>query len=226
MIQTELNQKATSLPSPIPSPDINAPSPEPDDNDFNIPNEKNFYNPNGTFGSFLNDGPLPFDVSEFYRESPPLPSNSQIPVLQTQESQPGAPLNDFYNSLIPSKLEAYNPAMGYADPYKQPPLPAVETSVNVTQHYVSSIPPPPPTQPAPPLEFFPPLPSASTSMSNDDYSWNDWPIETPISPPYNERKSHGETIEYIEESMRDIDSSLNDIDHRQLFGADLESNGE
>lgn len=162
-------------------------------------------------------------MNEIYRESPPLPSNSQIPVLQSQESQPGAPLNDFYNSLIPSELDAYNPAMGYTDPYKQPPLPGAEPSVNVSQHYVSSIPPPPPSQPAPTLEFFPPLPSTS---SNDDYVWNDWMNETPISPPFNERKSHGETIEYIEASLGDIDSSLNDIDHRQLlFGADLESKG-
>ena len=229
-IQSELNQKATNLPSPIPSPDINAPSPEPDDNDFNLPSEINFYNPNGTFGSFLSDGPLPFDVNEFYRESPPLPSNSQIPVLQAQESQQstGAPLHDFYNSLIPSKLDTYNPVMSFADPYKQPPLPAVEPSNNSTPSYVCSIPPPPPpSQPASSVDFFS-VPSSSASMNtpSDEYPpWNDW-IDTPISPPSYERKALGDTIEYIEESLREIDSSLNDIDHRQVFGADLDSKGE
>lgn len=147
-------------------------------------------------------------------------NNSHIPVLHGQDQQGTAPLNDFYNSLIPSKLDSYNPAMGFIDPYKQPPLPGTESTLSMPQHFVSSIPPPPPSQPAPPMDFFPPLPSASTS---DDYPWNDW-IETPISPPSYERKAVGETVEYIEESLRDIGSSLNDIDHRQLF-PDLDTKG-
>lgn len=39
-MKRKVEEKVTSLPSPIPSPDINAPSPEPD-NDFDLP-EKGF----------------------------------------------------------------------------------------------------------------------------------------------------------------------------------------
>lgn len=221
LIQTEINTKASGLPSPIPSPDINAPSPEPD-NDFDLPTEMNFYNSNGTFGSFLNDGPLPFDLNEFYRESPP-PLDHQIPVLQSQDHHvTSAPINDFYNPSMPQ-----NPAMNYADPYRpsqNPPLPTITVpQPNPQSSFICTAPPPPPA-----LDFFPPLPTTSSmnSSNNDDYSsWNDWNIDTPISPPHYERKSIGETVEYIDESLRDIDSSLSDIDHRQLFGADLEHKG-
>jgi hypothetical protein len=205
------------LPSPIPSPDINAPSPEPD-NDFNLPTEMNFYNANGTFGSFLNEGPLPFDLNEFYRESPPPIDHNQIPVLQSQEQQSGSvPINDFYNSLMPP-----NPPMNYNDPYR-PPLPNVVVPAASVSNFNCLAPPPPPVQPPSSADFFPPLPtSSSMSSSNDDYSsWNEWSIDTPISPPQYERKAIGETMEYIDDSLREIDSSLSDIDHRQLFGADL-----
>lgn len=228
MIQTEINTKASSLPSPIPSPDINAPSPEPD-NDFVLPTEMNLYNSNGTFGSFLNEGSLPFDLNEFYRESPPPVDQNQIPVLQSQEQQQhtkGAPIAEFYNPLMPP-----NPAINYADPLyrppqQPPPLPQAAIVSNTPSNFICTAPPPPPTQP-PISEFFPPLPTASSiNSSNDDYSWNDWNIDTPISPPHYERKSTGETIEYIDESLREIGSSLSDIDHRQLFGTDLEGKGK
>lgn len=218
LMQTEINTKISSLPSPIPSPDINAPSPEPD-NDFDLPTEMNFYNSNGTFGSFLNEGPLPFDVNEFYRESPPpvpaIDAQSQIPVLQSQD--------DFYNPLMPP-----NPAMNFVDPYRPtqkppPPLPIPQQATNPGSNFICTAPPPPPSQ-----DFFPPLPTTSTiTSSSEEYTWNDWSVDTPISPPHYERKALGgiETVEYIDESLRDIDSSLNDIDHRQLFGADLETKG-
>jgi hypothetical protein len=217
----------SNLPSPIPSPDINAPSPEPDNDDFDLPSDVNFYNANGTFGSFLSDGPLPFDVNEFYRDSPPLVEHNQsIQVIQSQEQQqlPTAPLNDFYSSIMPQKMEAYNPALGYNDSYrqqsKQPPLPLTAPAMN----FICTAPPPPP-----------PISQNNNNQSlnssnNDDYSWNEWNlhhIDTPVSPPNYERKGHDESsiVEYVDENLRDIDSSLNDIDHRQLFGADLETKG-
>lgn len=216
------------MPSPIPSPDINAPSPEPSD-DFDLPSNVNFYNSsiNGTFGSFLNDGPLPFDVNEFYRESPPpVEHNQSIQVIQSQEQQQQstAPLNDFYSSIMPPKMESYNPAMGYDEPYRAPasqnlpPLPAPTIQMNFI-----CTPPPPPNNP-------PAKNTAQSNSSNDEYSsWNDWNIhhvDTPVSPPSYERKALDDSnvVEYVDESLRDIDSSLSDIDHRQLFGADLEAN--
>ncbi|KAG5675277.1 hypothetical protein PVAND_005191 [Polypedilum vanderplanki] len=223
-IHTEVNNKVTTLPSPMPSPDINAPSPEPD-NDFDLPNEMNFYNTNmnGTFGSFMNnDGQLPFDLNEFYRESPPpVEHNQSIQVIQSkeQQQQPTAPLNDFYGSLISPKMESYNPTAPYIDPYRQQPPPPLPVTVPaavapVNYSYNSLIPPPPPPQ--------------SMNSSNDDYNWNEWNEynlnETPVSPPHFERKGHDEgIIEYVDETLRDVDTSLNDIDHRQLFGADIES---
>ncbi|CAG9797269.1 unnamed protein product [Chironomus riparius] len=224
-IQSELNKKMSHLPSPIPSPDINAPSPEPDNDDFDLPADVNFYNANmnGTFGSFMSDGPLPFDVNEFYRESPPpVEHNQSIQVIQSQDQQLAtAPLNDFYNNIMPQKLEAYNPALGYNDSYRQPqqpPLPSAAPPMNFA--LCTAPPPPPPTSQN--------NNQSLNSSNNDDYSWNDWNmhhIDTPVSPANYERKGHDESsiVEYVDESLRDIDSSLNDIDHRQLFRADIET---
>lgn len=212
----------------MPSPDINAPSPEPD-NDFDLPADTNFYNTNmnGTFGSFLNnDGQLPFDLNEFYRESPPpVDHNQSIQVIQSQDQQSTAPLNDFYSSLMPSKVESYNPAMGYGENSYRPPPPLPVQTVVATQApmtYLCSVPPPPPPQTSNNT-------NQSMNSSNDEYNWNDWNvhhIETPISPPHYERKGRDDSlIEYVDENLRDLDSSINDIDHRQLFGADIEAKG-
>jgi hypothetical protein len=218
------------LPSPIPSPDINAPSPEPDD--FDLPNDNNFYNSNmnGTYGSFLNtDGNLPFDLNEFYRESPPPPQNDKhlIQVIQTQE--PSAPLSDFYNSMLPSKIESYNPATAYNDSYlpiSQPPLPSVPPPIanqysQPNPNFICTAPPPPPPAASKPL-----LDTSISHNSNEEYSaWNDWSIETPVSPPHFERKGQDDSmIEYIDKGFADIEG-IEDIDHRQLFGVDMEIKG-
>lgn len=185
----------------------------------------NLYNSNGnTFGSFLNEGPLPFDLNEFYRESPPPVDNNQIPVLQSQESHSSG---EFYNPLMPP-----NPAINYpSDPYRQPPLPSTIVQNPAPNQFICTAPPPPPSSQPPSADFFPPLPTSSTmNTSNDDYSaWNDWShqmVDAPISTPHYERKSHGETVEYIDDSLREIESSLSDIDHRRLFGAEIESKGK
>lgn len=221
------------MPSPIPSPPINAPSPEPDD--FELPTEVNFYNSNmnGTFGSFLNDSTLPFDVNEFYRESPPpVEHNQSIQVIQSQEQlqQATAPLNDFYNSVMPPKMDTYNPA--YPNESYRPPLPPPPSSTIAPQiNYICAAPPPPPpsSQNTSLNNINNSNQSLNSSVNNDEYSWNDWNIhhDTPVSPPNYERKGLEDSsiVEYIDESLRDIDTSLSDIDHRQLFGADLETKG-
>lgn len=68
-MKKKLDELSTSLPSPIPSPDINAPSPEPD-NEFVLPDEPSFFanQSNGYMGYM--DASLPFDISDFRRESP------------------------------------------------------------------------------------------------------------------------------------------------------------
>lgn len=234
-----MNAKIPNLSSssPIPSPDINAPSPEPD-NDFDIPGDINFYNStmNG-FGSFLGNDSLPFDLNEFYRDSPPPVDQNSIQVIHSQEQQQQstAPLNDFYNSLIPSKLEAYNPEMNYGGSYqqKQPPLPPagppmVNYANTATASYMIAPPPPPAAYNPSQIDYASqmssgiPLPPPSMDNTSDEYSWNSWnstPVETPHSPPHFERKGHeSNMIEYIDESLRNITDS-NDVDHRQLMGS-------
>lgn len=53
-MKRKLEEMVKSLPSPIPSPDINAPSPGPADNDFVLPGEKNFNQVMNDFKSVFN----------------------------------------------------------------------------------------------------------------------------------------------------------------------------
>jgi len=245
----ELNGRAVSLPSPLPSPPINAPSPEPD-NDIELPGD--YYNNNTSsmngFGSFLNSSaPLPFDLDDYYRTSPPpIDQSHSIQVVQTQEQsqQSTQPLNDFYNSLIPPKLDAYNPSMRYVgggggeqsyQPNIQIPLPMGPPSYNpaaaaaAAQNANYLCAPPPPAQP---MEYGnqQSIPSRPVlNQPNDDYAWNDWnstSMETPHSPPQFERKGHDNAmIEYIDESLRD--NNGNDVDHRlQLLATDSDGSGK
>jgi hypothetical protein len=197
---------------------------------------------NGTFGSFLNtaDGSLPFDLNEFYRESPPLVDHNQlssIQVIQTQDQhqKPSAPLNDFYNSLLPPKVDSYNPAMMYGnDSYgrqsqqqqqQPPPLPNTAPPLGIANPYVpASINQSLSAIPLPRPQLTMQTSSSSLNASNDEYAgWNEW-NDTPISPPSFERKGMDDNIvEYVDDDLRDIESSLNDIDHRQLFGAGMET---
>lgn len=233
-----MNEKLPNLTSPIPSPDINAPSPSPEhDNDFDLPGDINFYNSNmnGFGGSFLsNDAPLPFDLNEFYRESPPPVDQNSIQVIHSQEQQQStAPLNDFYNSLIPSKLEAYNPEMSFGNyQQSQPPLPPSGAPMsnyanNPSTAYMIAPPPPPASYNPTQLDFSSqlnsgiPLPPPSMDTSTSEYSWNNWNAssnETPHSPPHFERKGHDNNmIEYIDDSLRSINES-SDVDHRLMGG--------
>lgn len=41
-VKKKMDEVSSTLPSPMPSPDINAPSPEPDDDRFNFVSEKVF----------------------------------------------------------------------------------------------------------------------------------------------------------------------------------------
>lgn len=178
------------------------------------------------FGSFLNnDAPLPFDVNDFYHDSPPQNADqNSIQVIHTQD--PTAPLSDFYSSLIPAKLEAYNPEMSYSGGSYQPPLPSGPPMSNYQNNSMPSYMVAPPL---PPVSYNPsqidysseiPLPPSSMDSSGDDYLWNNWnstPVETPHSPPNFERKGHGgNVVEYIDENLRTITDS-NDVDHRQLM---------
>lgn len=67
-MKKKLDELTTTLPSPMPSPDINAPSPEPD-MDLQLPDDQSFFNVNGMMNSYM-DGNLPFDINDFRRDSP------------------------------------------------------------------------------------------------------------------------------------------------------------
>lgn len=67
-MKKKLDELTTTLPSPIPSPDINAPSPEPD-MDLQLPDDQSYFNVNGMMNSYM-DGNLPFDINDFRRDSP------------------------------------------------------------------------------------------------------------------------------------------------------------
>lgn len=180
-------------------------------------------------GSFLNsDTPLPFDMNEFYRESPPPvdQSSSSIQVVYGEDQmQSSAPISDFYNSLMPSKLsDSYNPEMSFGNyqSSQPPPPPSGPSPMNAYTPSASfmAAPPPPPSSYNPQhMEYSPSvIPMPSQQPVNDDYSWNRWnanPVETPHSPPHFERKGHDRNaVEYIDDSLRPINDA-NDVDHRQ-----------
>lgn len=110
-MKKKLDDLTTTLPSPIPSPDINAPSPGPE-TDFDLPADGNFpaaFSSNGFMGYL--DGSLPFDPMDFNRKtpSPTVKSiqviNSNTPTIESFGNQSSS-INDFFKSLIP---DAYDP---------------------------------------------------------------------------------------------------------------------
>lgn len=170
------------------------------------------------YGSFLkSNAPLPFDPSEFYRSSPPLPTqNNSIQVIQQNQHQT-APINDFYNSLNQPKLDSYNPQLAY-QPNQMPPLPTPSDMNNFVPNQSSSssymVPPPPPSHSGEYTSGIPLPPSQTDNYSG--WNWNS-AIETPHSPPTFERKGRDDNmVEYIDEGLRNITDS-NDIDHRRMI---------
>ena len=175
-------------------------------------------------GSFLsNDTPLPFDVNEFYRDSPPENvDQSSIQVIQSQDSS--APLSDFYSSLIPQKLESYNPEMSYGgnyQPSQQPPLPSGPPMRNYQNssmpNYIVTPPLPPPNYIPQQIEYSSeiPLPPDNSRNEFNSWNWNSTSVDTPLSPPTIERKGHERVVEYIDDGMQSMED--NDTDHRQTM---------
>lgn len=235
-IQSDLEAKIPTLHSPCPSPPINAPSPEPD-NDFDLPNQISFNksNMNG-YGSFLKSkAPLPFDLNEFYRKSPPLPisQNNSIQVIQQDQHQ-NAPINDFFNSLNQTKHDnysatpmSYNPQISYQPSAIPPPPPSA--SVDMSSAYSNQngpymVPPPPPASSQ--VDFTSGIPLPPTQNANN-YSWN-WnaSLETPHSPSNFDRKNHDDNnmLDYLDESLRTI-TNPDDIDHRMMRTSESDGSG-
>ena len=74
-MKKKLDELTVSLPSPIPSPDINAPSPVPSDGDNILPNEDSYFPMIQHQGSYMGGGPLSFDINDFGRSNSPMVMN-------------------------------------------------------------------------------------------------------------------------------------------------------
>uniref|UniRef100_A0A182M0Q6 CID domain-containing protein n=1 Tax=Anopheles culicifacies TaxID=139723 RepID=A0A182M0Q6_9DIPT len=73
-MKKKLDELTVSLPSPIPSPDINAPSPVPSDGDNILPNDDNYFQMLQHHGSYMG-GNIAFDMNDFTRSDSPMVMN-------------------------------------------------------------------------------------------------------------------------------------------------------
>lgn len=118
-MKKKLDELTPTLPSPMPSPDINAPSPPPDNDDFDLPCEPGFLNGSvglGGFSSFIGTK-LPFDISDFSSEQDSFDDNNRIQVINSRSAE-----NATYEGMItpqpvpPVGIQAYNSASAGFDP--------------------------------------------------------------------------------------------------------------
>lgn len=143
-MKKKLDELTTTLPSPIPSPDINAPSPEPD-MDLQLPDDQSYFNMNGMMNSSYMDGNLPFDISDFRRESPSS-SVQPIQVINSRKEESEG-VNDFLKSFFPDTPGRNYPLSGgggrppaQQQPQQQnPPLPSRPSISGFGQSSTSSM---------------------------------------------------------------------------------------
>lgn len=136
-MKKKLDELVPTLPSPIPSPDINAPSPEPD-NDFLLPDDPSikfnlmgddaYNNQSNGFLSYM-DGNLPFDINDFGKNSPESQSQAQpIQVINshvTTKETNNFSINDFFKSIL---------SESYPTPVPQPVPPVTTYSSQPTDY--------------------------------------------------------------------------------------------
>ncbi|XP_055376703.1 regulation of nuclear pre-mRNA domain-containing protein 2 [Condylostylus longicornis] len=229
-VKKKLDDVMPNLPSPIVSPDINAPSPEPDA-DIALPDDDNTLNLNllsaGGSTSYVSymDGNLPFDINDFKSESSTnkqiisqLDLNAQaIEVISTRKEEKTQridyELNTFSSPI--SKL--------YSNDYNQPvntfnaPAPF---ALNVTQQSSSILPkstliPPPPIPPMlndHSLEF--PV-DWNSSWNTSNNTFNNI-IDTPVSPPHFEKEGNNLRVVEYDEELDNMALFSEDIDNRNL----------
>ncbi|XP_053691520.1 uncharacterized protein LOC128740036 isoform X2 [Sabethes cyaneus] len=118
-MKKKLDELTTTLPSPIPSPDINAPSPEPD-MDLQLPDDQSFFNVNGMMNSYM-DGNLPFDINDFRRDSPTTNAVQSIQVINSRKEESEG-VNDFLKTFFPdSNNQPFSAGRGRPEPHHIPP---------------------------------------------------------------------------------------------------------
>lgn len=159
VMKKKLEEIAPTLPSPIPSPDINAPSPEPDA-DIILPDEQNsicasmFKNSSNGYNSYM-DTTLPFDINDFKRDSP-------------RHSYDGSSSSTQPIQVINSRLEEKNISNFNMDDYFKP--------VNSGNAYPTTTP-----LPVPPVPRYERSQSGISSYS-DSYSDGAYnPLDTPYT---------------------------------------------
>lgn len=211
-MKKKLDELTTTLPSPMPSPDINAPSPPPDA-DLELPEDTAFSSfLNGSAASsFMGSAQLPFNISDFdggddtdQRNPIQVISDSGYSgVLAPQPVPPVAVQNMFKNnSFNESQTTGYGSSYSAGAVAGPPPLAPTPMPPQMTEEY-----------------------TPSSSWNAHTNSWtsggnNSRPIvqqqpilgnTAPSSPPFFERKGTVSVAEYNEDAMA---NPVNDVDQR------------
>lgn len=129
-MKRKVDEKVNALPSPIPSPDINAPSPEPD-NDFDLPdrgfNQDFIDKKSNGFLSYMDSGKLPFDINDFKSSSPDKSDPQPIQVIGSQTTSSSKAdladfnIDEFFKSILPEN----NAVTSYSSNIQPQPVPPV-----------------------------------------------------------------------------------------------------
>ncbi|KAG4073751.1 hypothetical protein HA402_000975 [Bradysia odoriphaga] len=174
-MKRKLDELCTKLPSPIPSPDINAPSPEPD-NDFDLLGlSQNFLNKNNNgFMGFADSGNLPFNINDFKTESPRTEAQAIQVIGSSSLSKDLNEFNidEFFKSIMP---DSYSP-----NPPQ--PVPPVSNDYSLPSMYGDG-PHPRFTSPQQPMSYRQPTPQTGYRQSmppNNPYN-----SSGPARPPPN-----------------------------------------
>lgn len=213
-MKKKLDDLTPTLPSPIPSPDINAPSPEPDD-ELELPGESTLSFANG-FSSYMT-GKLPFNINDF--RSDLSSGGDRIEVIDSMGEKEGT--KELYKlppQPVPPVIFGQHHQHNFnATGYQSPATPFTGPSTSNYGGGVTSSFTVPPLLP-------PPMPP-SLAQNSDEYdpawnastNWNTQPDETPSSPPFFERKGvNTNTVEYNEDANV---NPGNDVDQRSIVSA-------
>ena len=199
-MKKKLDELTTTLPSPIPSPDINAPSP-PSDADLDLPDDNPFSFLNGSSSvssSFMGSSQLPFNIQDFDADAEadtdqrnPIQVISDTNKSYTATPQPVPPVG------VPGAVFGTYSSTSYGAPFAGPTNPVV----------------------APPL-VPPPIPPIHMSEATEEYtpssSWNahtnSWTADGP--PPVTGGNNKVTTSPPFFERSNEEQAGANDVDQR------------
>lgn len=215
-MKKKLDELTTTLPSPMPSPDINAPSPPPDA-DLELPDENSFssfFNGSAT-SSFLGSGQLPFNIQDFEEET----QRNPIQVINSRGEEDSHNSDYKATPLPPLPVPPVGSSLfGHHTPFRSNSIlnQAAYTPSYGTPYSGGSSQALTPTVVLPPQEY---TPSSAWNAQTNSWTPNSGhnnsggppPNKTPSSPPFFERKGTAPVTEYSEDSMG---TPANDVDQR------------